>query len=219
MEQVWRVLSTIELLSDNNSFKLGIVRSVENLWILNHFKHLKIKSHKVRYKSNYGYRQRKTTVYPKRWLRKKFKNTTALISYLNNKPYDISVFELEFTNNWRIKVGMYTEITFYTNSTKERNDLIIKLLSIEGIDANEKSINKLIQNFTYWINLSGEFVVFQESHAPDEFWSEEQINVWRRKYYSQLKANDIKDSFPFDEAKKSKFGSNLFSDIDDKSPF
>ncbi len=181
MEQVFRILWSIELFSNNKSFKIGINRSVENLWILNHLNHLEIKKQKIRYKRNYGPRQGKNTNYPNRWLKKKFKNTSELINYLYGKPYDISVFELEFTNNWRVKVGMYIHLNFYTNSTKERNDLIKKILLIEGIKTSSTAIKKLKNNYTYWVELNNDFIVLPESYMPDEFWAEEMVQNWRRK--------------------------------------
>ena len=183
MEQVFRIFYDIEMLSDNKSFKIGIWRSVENLWILNHLKNLKIKNHKILYQINHGFRQHKSTKHPIRRLRKKYTNTSDLLHYLFAKPYDILCFEMEFDNGWKMKGGTYIDMKFYTNSTSQRNQLIVKLFSIEGTNIEEEKLNTLEANYSYGINMHGGISQnHRDFKLPDEFWSEEEIEEWKKNY-------------------------------------
>ena len=64
-----KLIRTIELLNEK-SVVFGIDNSRSNLWILMHFKNLKIASKKIYYQINNGVHQRKNTIHPKRWLKK-----------------------------------------------------------------------------------------------------------------------------------------------------
>ena len=84
-----RLIESIELLSNQKSFVLGISNASEKLWLLLHLKSLKIKNYKLRYRVNNGVRQRAKTVHPVREMRKKFLSTSNLLDYLEHKPYDL----------------------------------------------------------------------------------------------------------------------------------
>ena len=97
-----KLIRTIELLNEK-SVVFGIDNTRSNLWVLMHFKDLKIKSKKIYYQINNGVHQRKNTIHPKRWIRKNFGNTAELLEYINKKSYDIHYLEIEFENGWRLK--------------------------------------------------------------------------------------------------------------------
>ena len=99
---MYKLIRTIELLNEK-SVVFGIDNSRSNLWILMHFKNLKIASKKIYYQINNGVHQRKNTIHPKRWLKKNFRNTAELLDYINKKSYDIHYLEIEFENGWRLK--------------------------------------------------------------------------------------------------------------------
>ena len=91
------LIRSIELLSNQKSLRVGM-NTINNLWILMHFKELKIKNKKICYQVNTGVHQRKSTVHPKRWLKKPFETTAELLGYLYEKMYDIHYIDIEFTN-------------------------------------------------------------------------------------------------------------------------
>ena len=185
MKQVIRMFDRIEMLSDKKSFSIGVYRSAESLWILNHFKEIEIKNHKILYQINRGIRQRKSTKYPISRLYKKFKSTNALIYYLLYKPYDILCFELEFKNGWKIKMGTYIDMTFYTNSSDDRNQLIKKLFSIEGTKIDSKKLNEMEYNISYYVEINGEMTK-GKIKLPDEFWTKEEVNEWRKNEWKKF---------------------------------
>ena len=141
------LINTIELYSNHKSFSLGI-DTTRNLWLLLHFKDLEIKNKTIYYQVDNGVRQRKNTKHPIRKMRKPLKNTAELIKYLSDKPYNIIKLELEFTNGWKIKQRPCIELGFYTNSTKERDDLVDRLLNIAGQEPID--VSKLDINFSYY---------------------------------------------------------------------
>ena len=185
MEQVFRMFYNLEMLSDDKSFTIGVYRSGENLWILNNFKELEITSQKILYQINKGIRQRKSTKYPIRKLHKKFKSTNALIYYLLYKPYDILCFELEFKNGWKMKMGKYIDMTFYTNTSAERNQLIDKLFSIEGTKIDSKKLNEMEYNISYYVEINGE-ITKGRIKLPDEFWTEEEVDEWKKNEWKKI---------------------------------
>ena len=160
---------SIELLSNHKSFNLS-VDTTRNLWLLLHFKDLKIKSKTLIYQVNNGYRQRKSTVHPQKKMQKKHKNTSELLDYLDTKSYDICQLEIEFTNGWRIKQRPFIEFCFYTNSTSERDDLIDKLLFVSSQGPIE--ISNLEPNFSYSFRGHSKLVKIDLDGlpSPDEFW-------------------------------------------------
>ena len=185
MEQVFRMFYNLEMLSDDKSFTIGVYRSGENLWILNNFKELEITSHKILYQINREIRQRKSTKYPIRKLHKKFKSTNALINYLLYKPYDILCFELEFKNGWKMKMGRYIDMTFYTNSSAERKQLIDTLFFIEGTKIDSKKLNEMESNFTYSIDINGK-ITKGTFKLPDEFWTKKEVDEWRKNEWKKI---------------------------------
>lgn len=190
------LISTIELYSNHKSFSLGI-DTIRNLWILLHFKDLEIKNKTIYYKVDNGIRQRKNTKHPIRKMRKPLKNTAELIEYLSNKPYRLRKLELEFTNGWKIKQRPYIELGFYTNSTKERNELINKLLNIAG--QGPIDVSKLDINYTYSFESTVKLtkINFYDIPSPDEFWSEEQVAEWRRDVEAIDRLNEEEETEPY----------------------
>ena len=92
-----------------------------------------------------------------------------------------------------MKIGRYIDITFYTNSTDERNNLITKLLSIEGIILDKKKLKELENNFSYHININGQITPYSlDFKLPDEFWSQEEFEEWKKEYYEREKNQNIK---------------------------
>lgn len=173
------LISSIELFSNHKSFSLGI-DTTRNLWPLLHFKDLDIKRKKILYQIDNGVRQRKSTKHPVRKMIKSFSNTAELLEYLSKKSYQIRQLELEFTNGWKIKQLPYIALWFYTNSTKERDELINRLLSISG--QGPISISKLEENYTYSF-ISHDHLVKVDPDGlplPDEFWPEERVAEWRK---------------------------------------
>ena len=175
------LINSIELYSDRNSFSLSL-DTKRNLWLLLHFKDLLIKDMSIYYQVDNGIRQRKKTKHPIRKMRKHHKYTSDLINYLRNKHYDIIKLELEFTNGWKIKQRPYTGLGIYTNSTKERDNLINKLLNIAGqgpIDILELEIN-----FLYVFISESDLVKLNVDSlaSPDEFWSKEKVALWKKNF-------------------------------------
>ena len=140
------LIRSIELLSNQKSLRVGMDATLSNLWILLHFKELKIKSKKICYQRYNGHHN--NNAYPKRWLKKHFENTAELLNYLYGKMYDIHYLEIEFTNGWKIKEHPHHEFLFYTSSTEERNTLLNKLVFISGFDPVD--IPSLKQNIPYY---------------------------------------------------------------------
>ena len=172
------LINSIELFSNHKSVSLGI-DTVRNLWLLLHFKDLEIRNKTIYYQVDNGIRQRKNTKHPIRKMRKPLKNTAELIEYLRDKPYRLIKLELEFTNGWVIKQLSYIELRFYTNSTKERDKLINRLLNIAGqgpIDVSQLEIN-----YSYYFKSANNLVKINPKGLPhpDEFWSEEKLKQWK----------------------------------------
>ena len=173
------LINSIELYSNHKSFSLHL-DTIRNLWLLLHFKDLEIKNKIIYYQVDNGIRQRKNTKHPIRKMRKPLKNTAELIKYLSDKPYNIIKLELEFTNGWKIKQRPCIELGFYTNSTKERDELIKRLLNIAGqgpIDVLQLEIN-----YSYYFKSANDLVKISPKGLPhpDEFWSEEKREHWSK---------------------------------------
>lgn len=192
------LISTIELYSNHKSFSLGI-DTMRNLWFLLHFKDLEIKNKTIYYQVDNGIRQRKNTKHPIRKMRKAHKNTAELIEYLSDKPYNIIKLELEFTNGWEIRQKAYTELIFYTNTTDERNQLILRLLNVAG--QGPIDVSKLEVNYTYYFKSAVKLtkINFYDIPNPDEFWSEEEVTQWRKDVTAidQLNEKEEDESEPF----------------------
>jgi hypothetical protein len=69
------LIDSIELLSNQKSLRVGI-DTINNSWVLMHFKHLKIKNKQICYQRYNGFHT--DNAHPKRWLKKPFKTTAEL---------------------------------------------------------------------------------------------------------------------------------------------
>ena len=216
-------IRSIELLSNQKSLRVGMDATLSNLWILLHFKELKIKSKKICYQVNNGLHQRKSTVHPKRWLKKPFETTAGLLNYLYGKPYDIHYLEIEFTNGWRIKEHPHHEFLFYTSSIEERNTLLNKLVFISGFDPVD--IPSLKNNIPYYFKAGGAlYTLDNDIPWPDEFWSKEDRAAWTQVYVERERREYLK-AHP--EEAQENLGEPFWSDttfihpsvIDDEHPF
>lgn len=216
------LINTVELYSNHKSFSLGI-DTTRNLWLLLHFKNLEIKNKTIYYQVDNGMRQRKKTKHPIRKMHKVHKNTTELIKYLSDKPYNIIKLELEFTNGWKIKQRPCIELRFYTNSTEERDDLINKLLNIAG--QGPIDVSQLDFNFSYYFKSETELnkIDGDDLPSPDEFWSEEQLTQWKNDYAmtNNVYKNRCSKGGPFYNLDKDMVSTNDFNFLDNEnsSPF
>lgn len=199
MDIIENIINSLELLSDKKSFALDVRSTRANLWLLIHFKHLKIKNKRIIYRLDNGIHQLKSTVHPTRTMRKNFDTTDQFLTYIGNKSYDLLYVEFEFTNGWRIKEQPQIEFYFYTNSTKERNELIHKFFLIGGQDTIK--IESLIENITYFFRADGTFYIVDDMPGPDEFWSEERKDKWKIEYTAKHYPEKIApytEGIPFD---------------------
>ena len=218
---MYLLIRSIELLSNQKSLCVGMDATLSNLWILLHFKELKIKSKKICYQRYNGHHN--NNAYPKRWLKKHFENTAELLNYLYGKMYDIHHLEIEFTNGWRIKEHPHCEFLFYTSSTEERNTLLNKLVFISGFDPVD--IPSLKQNIPYYFKAGVPLYTLDNAPPwPDEFWSEEEVDAWR-KAYAESERKEYLKAHP-EEAQENlgePFENNTTfkspSVFDDQSPF
>lgn len=190
-----RLFESITLLSNRQSFEMFMGEVRDHLWFLMHFNHLEIDEHRIHYQENRGVRQRKNTVYPKRRLRKKFKDTASLLTYLDIKPYIIQSFEIQFTNGWKIKMLPFVSLIFYTNSQPERDLLIQKCFQISGL--HPVNIDGLKLNYTYLIRLPGSLELLSDFVLPDEFWTEEQLREWQMAQTKLDESGDEETGGPF----------------------
>lgn len=209
-----RLITNIELLSDQKSFSLGISNTVENLWFLMHFKKLEVLN-TVIYRQQYNEFRTTKTKYPIRRLIKKIANTAEFLDYLssNYRPTKrIFLYEIAFTNGWKIKEQAHIYFTIYTNSLEERNTLINHLINSVGYDP--VAIDSLEPNITYYFKASGSLEEYKSDVLPDEFWSEERLNEWKEKYAVNNNFDSEKEiGLPFDIP----FNDN--SQIDIQPPF
>jgi hypothetical protein len=213
-----QLITNIELLSNQKSFKLGICNTANNLWLLMHFKELTILKTLIYHQQYSEFRESKNTKYPIRRLLKKFTNTAALLDYLSpsSKPSKrIFLYEIVFTNGWKIKEQPHIYFTIYTNSLEERDSLINLLIKSVGFDPI--AINSLTPNITYYFKASGTFEKYQSEISPDEFWEKEKLDKW--------KEEAIKE-FYTEEEPNSEGGSTIYLDStfppidpDNKPPF
>ena len=177
-----QLIKNIELLSNQKSFRLGIRNTAENLWFLMHFKELEILN-TVIYRQQYNEFRTTKTKYPSRRLKKKFANTADFLDYLSpisGSTKRIFLYEIAFTNGWKIKEHCYTHFTIYTNSLEERNTLINYL--INSVCYDPIAIDLLEPNITYYFKASGSLKDYKFDVSPDEFWSEERLEKWKEAY-------------------------------------
>lgn len=201
---MWSYLITsIELYSDLKSFSLQ-VDTTRNLWLLLHFKDLEIKNKTIFYQVDNGIGQHKNTKHPIRKMRKPHINTAEFIEYLRDKAYSIIKLELEFTNGWKIKQRPYIELRFYTNSTEERDDLVYRLLNIAG--QGPIDLSKLEINYSYYFKSESQLTKIDPDGlpSPDEFWSDKQVDQWKKDYDSINKVyeNEQSEAVPLNNPNK-----------------
>jgi len=156
IEHSFKFIYTVEPRGDDKSIAIDFCHARQALWILNHFSHLEIKKLELSYRVHNGYRQRKDTKYPERKLRKKFTNTRELIAYLFHQPYQISHFQIDFSNGWRIKDQPYMGMIFQTNNSQERQELFNRFCDIAAIPHIE--LNELKKNITHVVQHDGKLI-------------------------------------------------------------
>ena len=214
-----QLITNIELLSDQKSFSLGIINTAENLWFLMHFKKLEILKTVIYHHQYSEFRTAKHTKYHTRRLNKKFANTADFLDYLtpSSKPLKrIFLYEIAFTNGWKIKEQAHIYFTIYTNSSEERNTLINHLINSVGYDPI--AIDLLEPNITYYFKASGSLEKYKsEIIIPDEFWSEERIEKWKE----EVNKKDYVDEFSGPKESSFDFVGSAFptNEIDIKAPF
>jgi hypothetical protein len=125
-------------------------------------------------------------------MKKKFENTAELLEYLSKKYYDIQYIAIEFTNGWKIKEQPQIEFYFYTNSLEERDELIDKLLHIAGLEVKDKT--NLTPNIEYHFKATGEIYPLYDEAFPDEFWTEEQLNQWKKDYENKQNKDNMEQN-------------------------
>jgi hypothetical protein len=211
-----QLITNIELLSNQKSFRLGISNTAENLWFLLHFKKLDILNTEIYHQQYSEFRTAKTTKYPIRRLKKKFANTADFLDYLSpsSKPSRRFIIkEIEFTNGWKIKEQPHIYFTIYTNSLEERNTLINHLINSVGYDPI--TIESLEPNINYYFKASGLLLDYKLGVSPDEFWSEDSLREWRENYNANNTADDSVNNTDFSFS--TPFNEN--SQIDIQPPF
>ena len=199
-----QLITNIELLSNQKSFRLGISNTAENLWFLMHFKELEILN-TVIYRQQYNEFRTSKTKYPTRRLMKKFANTADFLDFLSpisGPTKRIFLYEIAFANGWKIKERFFTHFTIYTNSLEERNTLINYL--INSVCYDPIAIDALEPNITYYFKASGSLKDYKSEVSPDEFWSEERLNEWKEKYavnnnYDSENEIGLPFDIPFDD--------------------
>ncbi len=146
-----------------------------------HFKKLEILNTVIYHQQYSEFRTAKTTKYPTRRLKKKFGNTADFLDYLSpiSKPLKrIFLYEIVFTNGWKIKEQPHIYFIIYTNSLEERNTLINHLINSVGYDPI--AIDLLEPNVAYYFKASGSLEKYKsELIMPDEFWNEERLEKWK----------------------------------------
>jgi len=213
-----QLITNIELLSNQKSFRLGISNTAENLWFLMHFKKLEILNTVIYHQQYSEFRASKNTKYPIRRLKKKFANTADFLDYLSpsSKPSRrFFIKEIEFTNGWKIKEQPHIYFTIYTNSLEERNTLINHLINSVGYDPI--AVDSLEPNITYYFKPTGSLEDYKFDVSPDEFWSEERLKNWKE----EINKKDYVDEVLAPEDTSFDFVGSSFptNDIDIKAPF
>jgi hypothetical protein len=173
------LFTVIELLSDEKSFSLDLDT---NFWALAQFKDHGIIRQALNYRYSPSYYQHPTTTYPLRKLRKQFGNLAEIITYFNTQNKTLERFDLTFDNGLRVRKRTLLDYNFYAPSTAERDALIARFIAMAGFDALD--INQLVINCSYYLSYSQPPKVLLEECpiGPDEFWSEEAVEAWRKKY-------------------------------------
>ena len=213
-----QLITNIELLSNQKSFRLGISNTSENLWFLMHFKKLEILNTVIYHQQYSEFRTAKNTKYPTRRLKKKFANTADFFDYLSPSSKTSRRFfikEIEFTNGWKIKEQPHIYFTIYTNTLEERNTLINHLINSVGYDSI--AIDLLEPNITYYFKASGSLEDYKFDVSPDEFWSEERLKNWKE----EINKKDYVGEVLAPEGTSFDFVGSSFptNEIDIKAPF
>ena len=214
-----QLITNIELLSNQKSFRLGISNTSENLWFLLHFKKLEILNTVIYHQQYSEFRASKNTKYPIRRLKKKFANTADFLDYLSPSSIPSRRFfikEIEFTNGWKIKEQPHIYFTIYTNSLEERNTQINHLIKSVGYDSI--AIDSLEPNITYYFKASGSLEEYKSDIIiPDEFWSEEGLEKWKE----DVNKKDYVEEVSAPEDTSFDFVGSAFptNEIDIKAPF
>ena len=213
-----QLITNIELLSNQKTFKLGICNTANNLWLLMHFKELEILNTVIYHQQYSEFRASKNTKYPIRRLKKKFANTADFLDYLSPSSIPSRRFfikEIEFTNGWKIKEQPHIYFTIYTNSLEERNTLINHLINSVGYDPI--TIDTLEPNITYYFKASGSLEDYKFDVSPDEFWSEERLKNWKE----DINKKDYVEEVLAPEDTSFDFVGSAFptNEIDIKAPF
>jgi hypothetical protein len=173
-----------------------------------HFKKLEILN-TVIYRQQYNEFRTTKTKYPSRRLMKKFANTADFLDYLSpisGPTKRIFLYEIAFTNGWKIKEHCYTHFTIYTNSLEERNTLINYLINSVGYDPI--TIDLMEPNITYYFKASGSLEDYKFDVTPDEFWSEERLQQWKEAYIKKnYKEEELEKGEPFIDT------NNIFTDF------
>ena len=213
-----QLITNIELLSNQKSFRLGISNTSENLWFLMHFKKLEILNTVIYHQQYSEFRTAKNTKYPTRRLKKKFANTADFFDYLSPSSKTSRRFfikEIEFTNGWKIKEQPHIYFFIYTNTLEERNTLINHLINSVGYDSI--AIDLLEPNITYYFKASGSLEDYKFDVSPDEFWSEERLKNWKE----EINKKDYVGEVLAPEGTSFDFVGSSFptNEIDIKAPF
>ena len=172
-------ISCFSLKSDYKSFTLTMNDASIYLGYLMHFKHLKISSMELVYQKNAGVRQRKGTKHPIRRMKKKINHTGKLLQYLSMHQYDILLYEISFSNGWRIKMTSNCWVSIYTNTQKERNELFDTIIG--GFGYAKIPLDAKIPNLTYAMNYDRPPTTIGIDQTPGEFWMEDEKDEWRTK--------------------------------------
>ena len=190
-----QLITNIELLSNQKSFRLGISNTANNLWLLMHFKELTILKTLIYHQQYSEFRESKNTKYPIKRLLKKFTNTAAFLDYLtpSSKPSRrFFIKEIEFTNGWKVNEQPQIYFTIYTNLLEERNTLINHLINSVGYDPI--AVDSLQLNITYYFKASGSLEDYKsEIIIPDEFWSEERLEKWKEEVNKKNNTENVQD--------------------------
>ena len=110
----------------------------------------------------------------------------------SSKPLKrIFLYEIAFTNGWKIKEQPHIYFTIYTNSLEERNTLINHLINSVGFDPI--AIDLLEPNITYYFKASGSLEDYKLDVSPDEFWSEENLGKKELKHLKKIKEKYLKN--------------------------
>jgi hypothetical protein len=183
-----KLINSIQLLSNHKSFTLTIIGANEKLWLLMHFKNLRIIKKTIYYQKTPSVRSRKSTKYLTKKLNKSFDNTLQLLDYLDRKFYTIRYFEMEFEDDFKIIISGNHSVTFYAKSKEERNKLIDKLIEIAGYD--KFPIEDLCINNTYFFDANSSLTDSGFGVSPDEFWSEEQKDIWCKEARKEFESDE-----------------------------